>query len=265
MIQVDMVSKECTDRDTGTLFGACGLVLPAVHPSLWPHHLLPFPRLQERATPEVLIKSMARRRRVAVDSGQTEAEVTKLMGAYTAVGRDVCFTACSHVARGQLLRTTYPATRPRRPLCRQRDPVHRHPLRVSLLPPAPQPYVHLRPPCQAPCARPLFDPNHSTTPLAQLSIFTLRNPAHPFPLQLPLLLPRVNSTFFPRLPPPPDEVSGWRHVQAAQAAEGGGRPRAGQQAAAGGCGVGARVGGEPGHGVEGKGPGVNGQKNTSHA
>lgn len=44
---------------------------------------------EERATPEVLIKSMARRRRVAVDSGQTEAEVTKLMGAYTAMKSQV--------------------------------------------------------------------------------------------------------------------------------------------------------------------------------
>lgn len=53
-------------------------------------NLNPESRPQERATPEVLIKSMARRRRVAVDSGQTEAEVTKLMGAYTAVGPGRC-------------------------------------------------------------------------------------------------------------------------------------------------------------------------------
>ncbi|KXZ46551.1 hypothetical protein GPECTOR_42g758 [Gonium pectorale] len=38
---------------------------------------------EERTNPEVLIKSLARRRRVSQDSGHTEAEVAKLCGAYT--------------------------------------------------------------------------------------------------------------------------------------------------------------------------------------
>ncbi|GLI66763.1 hypothetical protein VaNZ11_010730 [Volvox africanus] len=38
---------------------------------------------EERTNPEVIIKSMARRRRVAQESGKAEAEVSKLMTAYT--------------------------------------------------------------------------------------------------------------------------------------------------------------------------------------
>ncbi|GFR45739.1 hypothetical protein Agub_g7155 [Astrephomene gubernaculifera] len=44
---------------------------------------------EERTNPEVLIKSMSRRRRVAQDSGNSEAEVTKLMAAYTAMKSQV--------------------------------------------------------------------------------------------------------------------------------------------------------------------------------
>ncbi|KAG2491550.1 hypothetical protein HYH03_010121 [Edaphochlamys debaryana] len=40
---------------------------------------------EERSDPELLVKSMARRRRVAQASGRSEADVAKLMGAYTAM------------------------------------------------------------------------------------------------------------------------------------------------------------------------------------
>ncbi|EFJ41797.1 hypothetical protein VOLCADRAFT_98179 [Volvox carteri f. nagariensis] len=44
---------------------------------------------KERSNPEVIIKSLARRRRVAQDSGHSEAEVAKLMTAYTAMRTQV--------------------------------------------------------------------------------------------------------------------------------------------------------------------------------
>ncbi|PNW76876.1 hypothetical protein CHLRE_11g479750v5 [Chlamydomonas reinhardtii] len=44
---------------------------------------------EERSNPEVLIKNLARRRRVAQDSGKSEAEVTKLMAAYTSMKAQV--------------------------------------------------------------------------------------------------------------------------------------------------------------------------------
>ncbi|GLC37601.1 hypothetical protein PLESTB_001669100 [Pleodorina starrii] len=44
---------------------------------------------EERTNPEILIKSMARRRRVAQDSGQSEAEVSKLMAAFTSMKSQV--------------------------------------------------------------------------------------------------------------------------------------------------------------------------------